>query len=58
MNILFLSNDAPNYFHFFNSLAGIFRENGAKIYFAADCQFSIKKNRLDQIGVDFFDFKK
>ena len=56
MNVLFLSNDAPNYFHFFNELARLFSANGSQVFFAVDCKFSRKKNKLDELSFEIHDF--
>ncbi|AZO75662.1 hypothetical protein [Mesorhizobium sp. M1D.F.Ca.ET.043.01.1.1] len=50
MNILLLSNSAPNYFHFFNALAARFRNDGATVAVAVDSAFSRKENGLDSAG--------
>ncbi len=50
MNILLLSNSAPNYFHFFNALAQLFAEDGATIHIAVDSHFSARENGLDKLG--------
>lgn len=60
MNILLLSNGAPNYHNFFNALAGLFIQDGATVVAAVDCRFSREENRLDQAGFaaihDFSEF--
>lgn len=56
MNILLLSNDAPNYHHFFNELARCFSEDGAKIIVAVDSKFSRHKNNLDKTGFEIYEF--
>ncbi|RAZ91730.1 hypothetical protein DPM33_04330 [Mesorhizobium hawassense] len=50
MNILLLSNSAPNYFHFFNALAGRFSNDGATVAVAVDSAFSREENSLDAAG--------
>lgn len=56
MNILLLSNSAPNYHYFFNALAQCFAKDGAKVVVAVDCTFSRRKNEVDTLGFDVFDF--
>lgn len=56
MNILLLSNSAPNYFHFFNALAQCFAEDGANVTVAVDSTFSRKENGLDVLGFSIYDF--
>ncbi|MFA5490889.1 MAG: hypothetical protein WC284_17045 [Candidimonas sp.] len=50
MNILLLSNSAPNYFHFFNALITRFARDGANVTIAVDSTFSRKENGLDSLG--------
>lgn len=50
MNILLLSNSAPNYCHFFNALADLFRKDGATVVTAVDSAFSREENALDGLG--------
>lgn len=52
MNILLLSNSAPNYFHFFNALSLLFMRDGARVVAAVDSTFSRKENRLDAVGFE------
>lgn len=56
MNILLLSNGAPNYHHFFNELAKRFAEDGAEITIAVDSQFSRRENRLEETGFVISEF--
>jgi hypothetical protein len=56
MNILFLSNSAPNYHFFFNGLAKAFQADGAKVVVAVDSRFSRAQNRLDTLGFDIHEF--
>lgn len=57
MNVLFLSNSAPNYFHFFNALAARFRSDGATVAVAVDSAFSREENGLDSAGfAEIYDF--
>lgn len=50
MNVLLLSNNAPNYHFFFNSLAKLLLNDGAHVVAAVDSTFSRDKNRLDEVG--------
>lgn len=50
MNILLLSNSAPNYFHFFNALATKFAKDGSAVAVAVDSDFSREENGLDALG--------
>lgn len=56
MNILLLSNGAPNYHYFFNSLARLFQEDGAKVVVAVDSKLSREANGLDALGFDIYEF--
>ncbi|MFB2594514.1 hypothetical protein ACEYYB_06655 [Paracoccus sp. p4-l81] len=60
MNILLLSNNAPNYFHFFNEIARLLMRDGDKVVVAADSNFARAENGLDQVGfsevISFQDF--
>ena len=49
MNILLLSNSAPNYHHFFKALVKLFADDGAKITIAVDSGFSRSQNKLDEV---------
>lgn len=57
MNILLLSNGAPNYHHFFNELARCFAEDGAQITVAVDSRFSRRENKLDETGFEIAEFE-
>lgn len=56
MNILLLSNGAPNYYHFFNRLVQRFSEDGHGVDVAVDSNFSRSENRLDQLGFPIHEF--
>ena len=56
MNILLLSNNAPNYQHFFKHLAKRLEEDGAKITVAVDSEFSSKINKLEETGYEIYKF--
>lgn len=56
MNVLLLSNGAPNYHYFFNSLAKKFHEDGSQVVIAVDSHFSRVENGLDALGFDVHDF--
>lgn len=49
MNILLLSNSAPNYHHFFKALVTLFQAEGAKVTVAVDSHFSLEENRLTDL---------
>ena len=46
MNILILSNGAPNYSYFFNEIGQRFVDDGCKIYYAVDCKTSLEENGI------------
>lgn len=50
MNILLLSNSAPNYHHFFKAVVQLFVNDGARITIAVDSAFSRSENKLDEIS--------
>ncbi len=50
MNILLLSNSAPNYHYFFKALAKLFVNDGARVAVAVDSSFSRTENKLDELG--------
>lgn len=50
MNILLLSNSAPNYHHFFKALVTRLAEDGASVFVAVDSSFSREENRLDDLA--------
>ncbi len=49
MNILLLSNSAPNYHHFFKALVRLLASDGAKVAVAVDSAFSRIENQLDAL---------
>lgn len=49
MNILLLSNGAPNYHHFFKAIVRKFAKDGAGITVAVDSKFSCEENRLNEL---------
>lgn len=49
MNILLLSNSAPNYHHFFKALVSLFVKDGAMAVVAVDSAFSRCENKLDEL---------
>jgi len=49
MNILLLSNSAPNYHHFFKALVRLFESDGASVAVAVDSRFSREENHLDDL---------
>lgn len=58
MNVLLLSNGAPNYFYFFNALVDCFAKDGAKVVIAVDGKFSREENELDKHGRPVHDFSQ
>lgn len=56
MNLLLLSNSAPNYFNFFNELAKRFAKDGAQVCVAVDSKFSREENGLDTLGFEINEF--
>lgn len=46
MKILILSNGAPKYFNFFNSLANKLKSDNHEITFAVDCKTSLDENKI------------
>lgn len=57
MNILLLSNSAPNYHHFFKALVKLYANDGANIAVAVDSKFSRTENFLDDLkGAPIFEF--
>ncbi|MGX9728048.1 MAG: capsular polysaccharide export protein, LipB/KpsS family [Candidatus Electronema sp. VV] len=58
MNILLLSNSAPNYFHFFNALIQCYVRDNATVVIAVDSLFSRRENKLDTLGFDIYEFSE
>ncbi|WP_236173124.1 capsular polysaccharide export protein, LipB/KpsS family [Pseudomonas pseudonitroreducens] len=56
MNILILSNGAPNYYNFFNNLAKRLKKEKNNIYFAVDCKTSEDENKLRNTGIPTYVF--
>jgi len=56
MNVLILSNGAPNYHHFFNQLGVLLKNDGAKICIAVDSELSRDANDLDFLGFQVYEF--
>lgn len=56
MNILLLSNNAPNYHYFFNHLALLLTQDGAKVSVAVDSPLSRENNKLDLLEFPVYDF--
>ena len=52
MNILLLSNSAPNYQNFFGHLTKRLHDDGHRIMVAVDSNFSRSVNKLDALGFD------
>lgn len=49
MNILLLSNSAPNYHHFFKALVALYARDGASVTVAVDSDFAREENALDEL---------
>lgn len=56
MNVLLLSNNAPNYFYFFNHLAKLLHKDGAEISVAVDSEISRDNNDIDALGFPVYEF--
>lgn len=56
MNILIISNGAPNYHRFFNGIAQLLVAEGHHVEVAVDCPYSYESNQLDAIGLQVHDF--
>ncbi len=56
MNILILSNSAPDYFRFFNGLAGRLTADGHSVEIAVDCPYTRDSNRVDSLGLPVHEF--
>jgi hypothetical protein len=58
MNILILSNNAPNYQFFFGNLAKRLCADGNSVVFAVDSTFSRDINELDKLGFEIHEFER
>ena len=62
MNIVLISNSAPNYYNFFNALSRLFINQGSNVVVAVDSAFSRRENQIDSVGFEeiyeFSDFFK
>jgi len=56
LNILLLSNSAPNYYLFFNSLVKKYSEDGNNVEIAVDSEFSQSENKLEELGFPIHQF--
>lgn len=56
MNVLILSNGAPNYHHFFNHLGRLLQQDGAVVSFAVDSELSKDNNNLEASKCKVFEF--
>lgn len=56
MNVLILSNGAPNYHHFFNHLGRLLQNDGAIVSFAVDSELSRDNNGLHSLHNKVFEF--
>ncbi len=56
MNILIISNNAPEYYRFFNKLATALNQGGNEVCFAVDTHYSRELNKLDENGFRVYTF--
>lgn len=56
MNILILSNSAPDYFYFFNRLAEKLSADGHLVEIAVDSPYTRDTNRVDTLGLPVHEF--
>ncbi|MGD8105571.1 hypothetical protein ACQE32_02645 [Pantoea sp. FN0302] len=56
MNVLLLSNNAPNYFYFFNHLAQLIHKDGAEVTVAVDSEISRENNKINALGFPVYEF--
>jgi len=56
MNVLILSNGAPNYHYFFNHLAKLLSKDGLGVSFAVDSELSKDANGLSGLGKKIYEF--
>ena len=56
MNILIISNSAPECFRFFNGLAERLVEDGHSVEIAVDCPYTRDSNRVDRLGLPVHEF--
>jgi len=55
-SVLVLTNNAPNYYHFFNHTACLLKQDGADVCFAVDSTFSRDITNIDSLGFPIYDF--
>lgn len=56
MRVLIISNSAPEYFRFFNGLAGRLSADGHTVEVAVDCPYTRNTNRVDSLGLPVHEF--
>lgn len=56
MRVLIISNSAPDYFRFFNGLAGRLTADGHSVEIAVDCPYTRDSNRVDGLGLPVHEF--
>lgn len=56
MKVLLLSNGAPGYYRFFNSLMRLFGADGHEILVAVDSEFSKDQNKLSELECEVYEF--
>lgn len=55
-SVLVLTNNAPNYFHFFNHIARLLEQDGASVCVAVDSEFSRDITGVDSLGFPIYEF--
>jgi hypothetical protein len=56
MRVLIISNSAPEYYRFFNGLAGRLTADGHSVDIAVDCPYTRDSNRVDTMGLPVHEF--
>lgn len=56
MRVLIISNSAPNYFRFFNRLAGKLAADEHVVEIAVDCPYTREANQVDSLGLPVHEF--
>lgn len=56
MRVLIISNSAPEYYRFFNGLAGRLTVDGHSVDIAVDCPYTRDSNRVDTLGLPVHEF--
>lgn len=58
MSVLVITNNAPNYYHFFNAMAKRFMLAGEEVVFAVDCNYSRDKSNIDDMSGVVYGFEE